>query len=123
MTYRHFAPLSAARSATLSDTMWAMVVLLTCACSGSACAEANDRAMLQLRALASTCTACHAGNLAPSPDSKLPALAGMPADYLIARMKAFQSGAGSPTVMHHLARGYSDAQIERLAAYFASQRP
>ena len=51
----------------------------------------------------------------------LPALAGMPAAELIAQMKAFRSGARPATVMRQLALGYSDAQIEALGAFFASQ--
>ena len=34
-------------------------------------------------------------------------------------MKAFKSGARPGTVMPQLAKGYSDAQIEQLAAWFA----
>jgi len=37
-------------------------------------------------------------------------------------MKAFKSGARPATVMHQLAKGYSDAQIEVIAAYFAAQK-
>jgi len=37
-------------------------------------------------------------------------------------MRAFKSGARPATVMHQLAKGYSDAQIEAIAAYFAAQK-
>jgi cytochrome c553 len=46
----------------------------------------------------------------------------MPAFYLTEQMKAFKSGARPATVMHQLAKGYSDAQIEQIAAYFAAQK-
>jgi cytochrome c553 len=36
-------------------------------------------------------------------------------------LRAFRRGERSPTVMHQIAKGYDDAQIDRLAAYFASQ--
>ena len=45
----------------------------------------------------------------------------MPAAQLVAQMKAFRSGTRPATVMRQLALGYSDAQIEALGAFFASQ--
>jgi cytochrome c553 len=51
----------------------------------------------------------------------VPGLAGIPAVYMLEQMKAFKSGARAATVMHQLAKGYSDAQIDQLAAYFAAQ--
>jgi cytochrome c553 len=35
-------------------------------------------------------------------------------------MKAFKTGARPATVMHQLAKGYSDAQIDTIAGYFAA---
>ena len=29
----------------------------------------------------------------------------------------------NPTIMHQIAKGYSDDQIERIAGYFAAQKP
>ena len=49
-------------------------------------------------------------------------LAGRSKDDLVTQMKAFKSGARPATVMHQLAKGYSDAQIEVIAAYFAAQK-
>jgi cytochrome c553 len=36
-------------------------------------------------------------------------------------MAAFKAGTRSATIMHQLAKGYSDAQIAQIAAYFAAQ--
>jgi len=41
---------------------------------------------------------------------------------MVEQVKAFKSGARPATVMHQLAKGYSDAQIEQVAAYFAAQK-
>ena len=38
------------------------------------------------------------------------------------QMKEFKSGARPATLMHQLAKGYSDEQIEAIAAYFAAQK-
>ncbi len=48
-------------------------------------------------------------------------LAGQAAPELVEKMKAFKSGARPGSVMPQLAKGYSDARIEQLAAYFAAQ--
>jgi cytochrome subunit of sulfide dehydrogenase len=76
---------------------------------------------LRQQSLAATCAACHGSNGKPPATATLPALAGMPAAELIAQMKAFRSGARPATVMRQLALGYSDAQLEALGAFFASQ--
>lgn len=76
---------------------------------------------LRQQSLAATCAACHGTAGRPPAASTLPALAGMPASELVARMKALKSGARPATVMRQLALGYSDAQIEALGAFFASQ--
>jgi len=38
-------------------------------------------------------------------------------------MLAFKSGTRPATIMHQLAKGYTDEQIRLLATYFASQQP
>jgi len=84
-------------------------------------ATAQDAKVLQQKALAATCANCHGTNGRAVEGSAVPGLAGMPAAYLIEQMKAFKSGARQATVMHQLAKGYSEAQIEQIAAYFAAQ--
>jgi cytochrome subunit of sulfide dehydrogenase len=83
-------------------------------------ALAKDPATLQLRALAATCAACHGTGGRAVEGAVVPGLAGLPAGYFSEQMKAFKSGARSATVMHQIAKGYSDAQVEQLAAYFAA---
>ena len=55
-------------------------------------------------------------------DSGFASLAGLERRYIAEQMRAFRDGKRPATVMHQLARGYSDAQIEQLAAWFAAQR-
>lgn len=85
-------------------------------------AQAQDARALQLASLAGTCAACHGTQGKAVPDAAVPGLAGMPATYMVEQLKAFKSGARPATVMHQIAKGYSDAQIEQLAAYFAAQK-
>ena len=49
------------------------------------------------------------------------ALAGMPADKITAYLADYKSGAQPATVMHQIAKGYSDEQIRLIAGFFASQ--
>jgi len=99
----------------------AWVILLTAAWSSGALAQ--DAHTLQLRSLAATCASCHGTEGRAIDGSALPGLAGLPAPYFVEQMKAFKSGARQATVMQQLARGYSDAQTDQLAAYFAALKP
>lgn len=82
-------------------------------------ALAQDATALRARSLAATCAQCHGTDGRAPPGSAMATLAGMPAAYLVEQMTAFKSGARPGTVMPQLAKGYSDAQIAQLAAYFA----
>ena len=73
------------------------------------------------RSLAATCASCH-GTEGHSVSRDLPSLAGMRKEKIVADLKAFRSGERPATVMHQLARGYTDAQIERVADYFAARK-
>lgn len=87
----------------------------------SAALAADDVQQLRTAALAATCANCH-GTAGQALDrSAVPGLAGLSQAYFLAQMKDFRSGARTPTVMHQIAKGYSEAQIEQLAAYFAAQ--
>jgi cytochrome subunit of sulfide dehydrogenase len=86
-------------------------------------ARAQDAATLQLRSLAATCAQCHGTDGHAPPGSAMRSLAGMPAPYLVEQMIAFKTGVRPGTVMPQLAKGYSEAQIARLGAYFAQQQP
>lgn len=104
---------------------WAALALLLAAGLDSAWAQSAPAAApaqaLYVKSLAATCANCHGTNGRATPGSAVVSLAGLPRDYIVAQMKAFKSGARTATVMHQLSKGYSDAQIEQIAAYFAAQ--
>ena len=100
------------KSALLIGMAW-----LACATAS----QAQDAQILRTRSLAATCGQCHGTDGHAIEGVALPGLAGLPAGYLIEQMSAFKSGARPATVMHQIARGYSDAQIDQLARYFAAQ--
>ncbi len=77
---------------------------------------------LYVKSLAATCANCHGTNGVAVTGSSVTSLAGLDRSYTVAQMKAFKAGTRPATVMHQLSKGYSDAQIEVLAAYFAAQK-
>jgi cytochrome c553 len=102
-------------------SIWIPQLLLLLAACGVQ-AQGNDPQTLRARSLAATCAQCHGTAGHALPGAVVPGLAGLPAGYLAEQMKAFRSGTRSATVMHQIAKGYSDAQIEQMAAYFSAQK-
>jgi cytochrome c553 len=78
--------------------------------------------MLYVKSLAATCANCHGTDGKAVEGSQVVSLAGLDKNYLIAQMTAFKTGTRPATVMHQLSKGYSDAQIETIATYFAAQK-
>jgi cytochrome subunit of sulfide dehydrogenase len=95
-------------------TGWALVCVLVGAATG-AWAQADE---LQVRSWAAACANCHgtAGIAQPGMES----LAGAPKDELAKKLLDFKAGRKPATIMHQLSKGYSDEQLEQLAAYFAA---
>jgi cytochrome subunit of sulfide dehydrogenase len=98
------------------------VLTLVAAAAPAVPAFAQDAQTLNTRALAATCANCHGTQGQAVPNATVPGLAGLPASYVAEQMKAFKAGTRSATVMHQLAKGYSDAQIDAIAAYYAAQK-
>jgi cytochrome subunit of sulfide dehydrogenase len=89
----------------------------------SAAAQSNaQRDALYVKSLAATCANCHGTDGKAADGSSAVTLAGLQQSYIVAQMQAFKSGARPATIMHQLSKGYSDAQIEQIAAYFAAQK-
>jgi cytochrome subunit of sulfide dehydrogenase len=98
------------------------VFVVLCAFAIPATSQAaGDAATLEVRSLAANCAACHGTEGRAVEGAGMVALAGYPKAALIAQMQAFRDGGRSATVMHQIARGYTDQQIETLATYFAAQ--
>jgi cytochrome c553 len=68
---------------------------------------------------ASSCSGCHAARRA---DTAVAPLVGRPAADIIAQMQAFKSGQKPATVMDRIAKGFTDAEIQDLANWYAQQK-
>jgi len=86
------------------------------ACAGAAHAQDANLG----RNLAATCANCHGTNGQARGDT-VTALAGMPAERLITTFNAYKNGALPATIMHQIAKGYTDDQLKAIAAFFAAQ--
>lgn len=85
-------------------------------------AAAHAQSAPELRSaayLSANCANCHgtAGQAA----SALPGLAGMPREGFIKAMTDFRDGKRSATIMHQLAKGYTDQQVALMADFFSRQ--
>jgi cytochrome subunit of sulfide dehydrogenase len=74
-----------------------------------------------VRALASSCAMCHGINGKTVEGSSTMPLAGRSAGEIIDQMAAFKEGKRQATIMHQIAKGFSDAEIAALASHFSKQ--
>ncbi|OYU30981.1 MAG: class I cytochrome c [Comamonadaceae bacterium PBBC2] len=82
---------------------------------------ANASDLAKVRSLAASCANCHGTNGVAQPG--MVSLAGQPKDLLLSNLMDFKSGKRPATIMHQLAKGYTDEQLAQMATYFASQKP
>jgi cytochrome c553 len=71
------------------------------------------------RAVAATCANCH-GTSGISL-GEVPSIAGRPKDELMRKMQDFKAGRAQGTIMPQLAKGFTDEQIDAVAAWYAAQ--
>ncbi len=76
-----------------------------------------------VRYIAANCANCHGTDGRAAGGAGMPGLAGLSATYFVEQMNAFKTGKRQATIMHQLAKGYTDAEIAQMAAYFAAQKP
>lgn len=74
------------------------------------------------RNLAATCANCHGTNGNAVKGAGLDSLAGIPKDKTLQKLADFKSGDKPASIMHQIAKGYTDEQMDMIATYFASQK-
>jgi len=66
------------------------------------------------------CVGCH--GVRGTGFDPTPRIAGRPASEISAQMQAFASNQRAGTIMGRIARGYTEADIAAIAAYFSTQK-
>jgi len=72
------------------------------------------------RSIAAGCANCHGTNGVS--EGGIQGLAGRSKDEIVRAMREFKEGTRPGTIMPELAKGYTDAQIELAAEWFAAQK-
>lgn len=98
------------RSIPLALAVWAA--------AGLAAAQSPDPNLA--RNIAANCANCHGTNGVSQ--GIVPSLAGQSKADLVRKMQEFKSGKATGTIMPQLAKGYTDAQIDLAAGFFAAQK-
>ena len=88
---------------------------------GVAQAQSADENARAARYLAANCANCH--GTTGTAQGSMPSLAGHPKAFIVEQLTAFRDGKRPATIMHQLAKGYTDQQIDLIADYFSRQAP
>jgi cytochrome c553 len=72
-----------------------------------------------VRSMAASCAACHGTNGRAAPGSAVAGLAGRSKEDLVQVMAQFKGGQRPATVMHQIAKGYTEAETAAMAEYFS----
>lgn len=81
-------------------------------------AQGNDPNLA--RSIAATCANCHGTNGVSQGGTE--SLAGQSKDDIVRKVQEFKTGTKPGTIMPQLAKGYTDAQVELAAGWFATQK-
>ncbi len=95
-----------------------MAGVLATACVYAASAQSPASPTLG-RNLAAQCANCHGTN--GKSVAEVPSLAGQSTAVIVQKMKDYRDGKLPASIMHQLAKGYSDEQVVLMADYFSKQ--
>ena len=98
---------------------WSSLLIVAAACAEIAAAQGANPDVA--RDVAASCASCHGTNGVSQ--RGFDRLAGQSKDEIVRKMQEFKAGTKPGTVMPQLAKGYTDAQIELAAGWFASRKP
>jgi cytochrome c553 len=110
-----FSILEPSQEKTMKKTHQWIAAAVLCGAAVAAHAQVS-----QVRVWAAACANCHGTDGRAQPGME--ALAGKDAADMAQKMLDFKSGRKPATLMHQIAKGYSDEQIQQIAAYFAAQK-
>lgn len=91
-----------------------------CLVAATSAAHAADPNLA--RNLAATCANCHGTNGNAVKGAGLDSLAGLPKEKTLQKLAEFKSGDKPASIMHQISKGYTEEQLDLIAAYFAAQK-
>lgn len=100
----------------MKNTRWGAALLVLGLAALNAHAEVS-----QVRLWAAACANCH-GTFGQAQEG-MKSLAGKKEGELLQKLLDFKAGRRPATLMHQIAHGYSDEQLQQLAAYFSALKP
>jgi len=83
---------------------------------------ATNPAPVLASTMAHSCAACH-GTHGQLGDEFFMPLAGMPVQQFVRTMTDFREGRRPATLMGHVAKGFTDAELQGMGEFFAAQPP
>jgi cytochrome subunit of sulfide dehydrogenase len=89
--------------------------------SGLAAAQNPAEQNLRAASLSATCASCHGTNGQGIEGSAVTGLANLSVEYIKTNMIWFKTGQRPATVMHQLAKGYTDEQIDIIANHLGKK--
>ncbi|WP_018649403.1 MULTISPECIES: c-type cytochrome [Thioalkalivibrio] len=100
-----------------TQVMGLVASLVALSAAPTVSADLNDE-ITRGQLMAASCQACHN---AAGANKGIPNLAMLGEDIIASQMRAFRDGQREATVMNRHAEGYSDEEIDAMAAYFGNQ--
>ena len=100
----------------------ALLGALVLAISATSATSARAQDANLARNLAATCANCHGTNGNAVKGSGMDALAGMEKAKILQKLADYKSGDKPASIMHQIAKGYTEAQLDLIAGYFAAQK-
>ena len=95
---------------------------LALACALAATASLAQAQVPQIKVWAAACANCHGTNGQAVKGSGMDALAGMEKAKILQKLADYKSGDKPASIMHQIAKGYTEAQLDLIAGYFAAQK-
>jgi sulfide dehydrogenase cytochrome subunit len=83
--------------------------------AATASAQDIQAQRLYAQSLAATCANCHGTNGVSAPGATMPVINQLSSSVMYEQLQAYKTGARTGTIMHQLAKGYTDEQLKIIA--------
>ena len=107
------------RNASLMTAIWPLSLMGLAACGGAETTPQNlsmEQSTNRAAVIALACSGCHSDQ-----SGAITSLTDYPSDLMRDSLLNYKTDLDGMTVMHRLARGYSDAEIDLISAYLGTE--